>query len=62
MVWLREEIARKQVEINTHQRQYKEMLDNTFEIRESPIRREVGVDNPSIQKLEKEMKAIKDII
>lgn len=58
IVWMREEIAKKQIEINSAQRQYKDLIDNKFDIESSPVRSS-GLsrgDNQSILKLEQEMK------
>lgn len=54
--WLREEIAKKQAEIQSAQRQYKELIEHKFE--------EGGkqVSSGNVHKLEEEMKQIKQML
>ena len=67
IVWLREELAKKQVEIQNHQRQYKEMLENRFDHnhnqRTSPSKVAAPAsENINMMKLEHEMKQIKELL
>ena len=59
IVWLREELAKKQVEIQNHQRQYKEMLENRFDHNQRTSPSKVAApasENINMMKLEHEMK------
>ena len=66
VVWLREELAKKQVEVSNAQRQYKELLEQKFEgVYRSPGKqaaRGASSDNMNILKLEHEMKQIKEML
>ena len=60
VVWLREELVKKQTEIAAAQRQYKELLESKF----SPSKVAPGsaAENMNILKLEHDMKQIKDML
>ena len=62
--WLREELAKKQVDITSAQRQYKELLEQKFEGTYSPSKQAARGPQESLNvlKLEQEMKQIKDIL
>ena len=66
VVWLREELAKKQVEVSNAQRQYKELLEQKFEgVYRSPGKqaaRGASSDNMNMLKLEHEMKQIKEML
>ena len=63
--WLREELAKKAVEISNAQRDYKQLLEQKFEgVYSSPskIAARGASDNINVHKLEHEMKQIKDML
>jgi hypothetical protein len=63
IVWLREELARKQLEVQSSQRQYKELLEQKFEGNyASPSKQAAPAENLNILKLEHEMKQIKEML
>lgn len=64
IVWLREELARKQLEVQSSQRQYKDLLEQKFEgTYASPSKQAAPAENNlNILKLEHEMKQIKEML
>ncbi|CDW77582.1 ww domain containing protein [Stylonychia lemnae] len=61
--YIKDEISKKQVEIQQAQRQYKDLIESKFDNFSSisPPKNEVK-DNANIQKLEQEMKQIKELL
>lgn len=60
--WLREELAKKQLEIQGAQRQYKELLEQKLEISPSKMAAKGPSADLNVQKLEHEMKSIKEML